>query len=204
MGEEKGRSTLAAPPPHKPGDMLFLSRTGRRPAYPAAWAAIEAYLHALSPSGELRPGWEPFERALAVEYAILMIAIRALPTDQVREEFLKTFLEGLNLANKRGSRRKERTQLAYMIRGAEMHELWRREVEEPWNRRTELDNARIAKHYKDDVVNAILGHKATKESVIAEVYAVRSRDPRISPRTARNALAKYEGVVNTRLSERNA
>jgi hypothetical protein len=164
------------------------------------WNALRMYLKAIELHGRPYPGWEPFERSLAEQFAVLLVAVRGLPTEDSRRQLMTLFLDAQNFGNKRGRRRKDKAKLRIRIHGQRMVQLGEDELAAAWNMKRSLEfqktglRERLEKsHFAEDVIRAVLSPKATFASSLATVYAERNH---LSYGTARNALRAYQKLPN--------
>ena len=144
--------------------------------------------------GKPFPGWENFERELAVQFALLLRILYALPREEPRRRLLTLFLESLPLETDRGRPKKSKEKLQSISHGGYMWELWKNELKQAWHMKTSLERVsqnprgRLQKQFLEDVVKAVLSPKATPESSVAKVYAWRNN---LGEGTTRNALRDY-------------
>ena len=167
------------------------------------WEALRLYLRAIELHGRPFPGWEPFERSLASQFATLLLFLGALPREGDRRRFLELFLDALNFDNQKGRARKAKSTLAYVTQGQQMSRLWTDVLQPAWRMKASLERmgqeptARLNKNFESDVYSAVLSHKATPESSIAKLYAQRNH---ISVGTARNALRAYQKLTGEKFA----
>lgn len=163
------------------------------------WKALRMYLKAIELHGRPYPGWEPFERSLAEQFALLLVVLRGLPTEDLRRQLMTLFLDAQNFGNKRGRRRKDKAELRSRIHGQRMIQLREDELGAAWNMKRSLEfqktdpRERLEKtHIAEDVIRAVLSPRASFDSSLATVYAERNH---LSYGTARNALRAYQKLV---------
>jgi hypothetical protein len=185
---------LPEPPPSIDGVFIPTGRAIARDLHRSIWAAVGMYSDACRRNGRPYPGWEPFERALATQFAFLLLFLKALPREDPRRKLLGLFLDTLNLENKPGRARKAKEEMKALDHGHRMVQLWAAEIEPAWNMKKSLERAgaevrkRLENTFKRDVVDAICASKATPRSAVAKLYSLRSH---VSKGRARNALREY-------------
>jgi hypothetical protein len=160
-----------------------------------AWAALGTYSSIVWLFGEADAEWHTFERELAPQFAELLVALRACERREARMSILKQFLDRLALPCKRGRPRRPEEQLSHILHGRHMNELLSREVYPAWNMKESLQhegtNVReemLKRKIREDVVDAVLSRRSTRDSALVRVYSQRYH---VSRGRARNALRSY-------------
>lgn len=154
--------------------------------------AVRVYYESVDEFRKPYPEWEGFERALALEHALLIMFLSDLPTEDMRMRLLKIFSD--SLGKKLGRARKAQTQKAYCFHGYNMKRLWERELLEVWNlhfslrRKGDAESELRKRGLPNDRVRAVTRPNSTPASFLAEVYAQRAE---IRVGTARNTLRNY-------------
>jgi hypothetical protein len=192
--KSKHHSPFPVPPPPMNGMFFPPNRPGGLKIPDGVWQAVNMYVWSIDRLGKPYPGWESFERELALEFALLLSFLKVLPRADARRDLLEWFLDALHLENKPGRARKARVLLKGFSHGLHMETLWNSELQPAWAMKESLESAdtnpesRLGKSFHADVVREILSHKATPESSLAKIYAQRNH---LSAGTARNALREF-------------
>ena len=126
------------PPPPFPDPPLFGFGNIRKPFL----QAVIIFSDSISLFGKPYRGWEPFERQLAYNFALLLRLLAALPQEIPRRRLLNLFLESLGLESKRGRPQKAREKLKCFLHGQNMTNLWESELQEAWNVKCSLEQQR--------------------------------------------------------------
>src|SRR6202035_4057811 len=102
-------------PPNRPGESKIPD---------GLWQAVNMYVRSIDKLGKPYPGGELFARELAIEFARLLLFLKALPRADARRDLLEWFLDALHLENKPGRARIARERLKRFSHGLRMEPLW--------------------------------------------------------------------------------
>ena len=196
--------TSPEPPPATGVNPFEYGRLGKH-----FFTAVRWYVESVRDAGKLWPGWETFERKLAFDYALILLLLSEVPRPENRRLLLDYWLASLGLKAKRGPIPKDRNRLMAVIHGRQMKRLWEDEMYTAWNMKKSLEeqgvDPRIAmakSGSKQDLIDAVLAPKTTRESSLARLYANRSKTTKVRYGTARNALRLYRKLSRSKVGDK--